>query len=94
MHDDAKHLDTHSDEMQEMLGTAISKEIKRIADKEGYCPECATLSLLEVVACMATMTGISVEEAISTATAGANPVKQFSNSVKRISHQGGSIRES
>ena len=71
MHDDAKHLDTHSDEMQEMLGTAISKEIKRIADKEGYCPECATLSLLEVVACMATMTGISVEEAISTATAGA-----------------------
>ncbi len=71
MTDHLKHLDMYQDEIKITLGSAIAKLMKEGSDENGFCPDCMTRVLLEMVAFMAALKGFSRDDIMETVTEGA-----------------------
>lgn len=69
--DDLKHLDTHSDEIRELVDGIIQQHLVQVATDGKLCPKCVAVTLLEWASFAATSAGATVAEILNAAANGA-----------------------
>lgn len=71
MTDLLKHSDTHEEEIQNLVSGMIDDHLSSTVVKNGYCPKCVALTLLEFASFAATSSGATVAEVLGAAAGGA-----------------------
>lgn len=71
MDDDLKHLDTHHDEIRELVDGVIQTHLVQTADEKKMCPKCVAITLLEWASFAATSAGATVAEVLNAVANGA-----------------------
>lgn len=71
MTDTLKHVDTHDDEIRQLVDDVMQQHLAAATNENGYCPKCVALTLLEWAAYAAAMSGASTGETLSAAANGA-----------------------
>ena len=71
MDDVLKHLDTHGEDIRELVEQVMQQRLLPVANEDAVCPTCLAVALLEFAAYAATSAGASAGQILEAAATGA-----------------------